>query len=207
MAKKKSTETETISIEKPDFLSAVHKSLKTPVAELKFCYITKPFFYTGSHIPRYSVTLAFDKGKVDHLDFLQILEDEARANKVETIGVHDKGVITIKFQGKDCPKIFATRPGQKTPKPIQLEHDLAPGAKTIVEFDLNTYYNKTTGKNGFNFAPKKVIFHLDEPIVKKTIEKSKNNADNKNSRNRRKPKSHGLGSSKLLPPKKRSMGK
>lgn len=207
MAKKKSTEKESLPFEKPEFVSAVHKSLKTPVAEVKFCYLAKPFYYSGSHIPRYSVTLIFERGNEIHLEFLRVLEEHAKANKVETLGVHDNGKIVIKFQGKDCPKILAVRPTQKTPKPISLEHDIAPGCKAVVEFDLNTYFNKKTGKNGFNFSPQRVTFYLDEPTIKKTVENGKKTASRKSSGNRSKSKSDGLGSSKLLPPKKRSMGK
>lgn len=206
MVKKLSLKKDAVSIKKSEYVESVQKSLKTPIVPLKYCYLAKPFFYPGSHIPRYSITLLFDKTKDEQRAFLEVLEGIATKSEVETLGYIDQGLISIKFQTKDSPKIFSLEHGKKKAKPISLEHDLPEGFKACVEFELNTYFNKATGKKGFNFCPKRVTFHLDDETTQQ-VEEVEENGDNKSSRNRPRIKDNGIRDSKLSPGKKRSVGK
>jgi len=205
MVKKLSIKQDKVEVKKSEFVESVQKSLKTPVVPLKYCYLCKPFFYPGSHVPRYSVTLLFDKNKPEDCAFLETLEKIATANQVDTLGYIDNGLISIKFQGKDSPKTFSLDSGKKKAKPISLEHDLPEGFKASVEFELNTYFNKSTKKKGFNFCPKKVTFHLDEE-TNAIVEEVENDGDNTSRSNRPRTKDNGVRSSKLPPGKKRGVG-
>lgn len=206
MVKKLSLKKDVVQIQKSEFVESVQKSLKTPIVPLKYCYLSKPFFYPGSHIPRYSITLLFDKNNKEQKEFLESLEKIATASKVETIGYLDNDLISIKFQTKDSPKTYSIEFGKSRAKPISLEHDLPEGFKASVEFELNTYFNKSTGKKGFNFCPKKVTFHLDEE-TQASIEESEPDGNNQNRSDRPRVKNNGVRGSKLQPGKKRSVGK
>ncbi len=129
MAKKLSLKKDAVTIQKSEFVESVHKSLKTPVVPLKYCYLAKPFFYPGSHIPRYSITLLFDKQKEEERVFLETLEKLATENQVDTLGYVDNGLISLKFQTKEAPRLFSIYVGKKVPKSISLEHDLPEGFK------------------------------------------------------------------------------
>lgn len=206
MVKKLSLKKDAVSIKKSEFVESVQKSLKTPVVPLKYCYLSKPFFYPGSHIPRYSITLLFDQKNDEQKEFLESLEKIATANGVDTLGYIDNGLISIKFQTKDSPKIFSLELGKKKAKPISLEHDLPEGFKACVEFELNTYFNKSTKKKGFNFCPKRITFHLDEE-TQTAVEEVENVGNNQNRSNRSRSKDNGIRNSKLQPGKKRGVGK
>lgn len=202
----RSEKTEQLAAAKNDFVESIDKSIKTPMAFIKYCYLCKPYFYAGSHVPRYSVTLLFDENLKDHKKFLENIEKIATKNEVETIGYRDNGLISIKFQTKDLPELFCLEKNKKKPEPIILEHDLPEGFKASVEFELNTYFNKGTKKKAFNFSPTKVIFHTDNEDLELTDTEASND-NNKSSRNRPRAKDSGIRDSKLQSPKKRSVGK
>ena len=205
MAKKFSLKLDAGASEKNEYVNIVEKSLTTPIVPLKYCYLCKPFFYPGSHVPRYSVSLLFDKNIKDQKTFLTKLEALATKNKVETLGyLTDSGLILIKFQTKDPIKTYAIEFGKKVAKEIDLQHDLPEGFKVSVNFELNTYLNKKTGKNGFNFCPSKVTFHLD--AESQAAVEVESDGDSKDSRDRPKPKSNGVRSDKLQHGNKRSVG-
>lgn len=205
MVKKLSVKAEAIQEQKQsDFIKSVEKSLKTPMAYLKYCYLSKPFFYAGSHVPRYSITLLFDKNLKDHNEFLKKLEKIATENLVSTIGYMDDGLISIKFQTKDAPELVSIEKGKKKEEPIILEHDLPEGFKASVEFELNTYFNKVSKKKAFNFSPTKVIFYVDSDL--QLTDEKENNGNNKSSRNRPRTKNDGIRDSKLQRPRKRNLG-
>ncbi len=207
MVKKLSLKKEGTTSEKSEFVHAIEKSLKTPVVPVKYCYLVKPFFYPGSHVPRYSITLLFDKSNKQQKAFLEKMEEMAKSNDVETLGyLTDAGLILLKFQTKEKIKTYIIEHGKKTPKEVELEHDLPEGFKASVTFELNTYFNKKTQKKGFNFCPKKVVFHLDEQD-QQNIEMENNDGNHKSSGNRSRPKVDGVRNSKLQPGKKRSVGK
>ena len=206
MVKKLSLKKDTVQIKKSEFVESVQKALKSPVVALKYCYLAKPFFYPGSHIPRYSITLLFDKDKPEECAFLETLEKLATANQVDSLGyVDENGMISLKFQTKDSPKIYSIEAGKKKAKPISLEHDLPEGFKASVEFELNTYFNKSTKKKGFNFCPKRVTFHLDEE-TQSVIEEVEVDGDNQSRSNRPRTKNNGVRGSKLPSGKKRGVG-
>lgn len=205
MVKKLSLKKDAVQVKKSEFVESVHKSLKTPIVPIKYCYLAKPFFYPGSHIPRYSVTLLFDKDKAEDVAFLEILEKIAVENQVDTLGHLEEDKISIKFQTKEAPKIYSIESGKKKGKLISLEHDLPEGFKASVEFELNTYFNKSTKKKGFNFCPKRVTFHLDEE-TQSAIEEVEENGNNTSGSNRPRTKNNGVRNSKLPSGKKRGVG-
>lgn len=203
MVKKISIKKENTVTQKNEFVESVHESLKTPIVHMKYCYLAKPFFYPGSHVPRYSVTLLFDKNKKIEREFLESLEKIATENQVDTLGYIDNGLISLKFQTKDCPKIYSLESGKKKPKLISLEHDLPEGFRAEVEFELNTYFNKSTKKKAFNFCPKSITFHLDDETQ---VEEVPENGNNKSRGDRPRAKNDRVCDSKLSPGKKRGLG-
>ena len=206
MAKKLSLKLDAGASEKSEYVNIVEKSLTTPIVPLKYCYLCKPFFYPGSHVPRYSVSLLFDKNIKEQKLFLTKLEALATKNKVETLGyLTDSGLILIKFQTKEPIKTYAIEFGKKVAKEIDLQHDLPEGFKASVNFELNTYLNKKTGKNGFNFSPMKVTFHLDEESQQAVEVES--DGDSKNSRDRSGAKVNGVRGDKLQHRNKRGVDK
>jgi hypothetical protein len=205
MVRKLSLKSDAISEQKNEFVENVEKSLKTPVSLIKYCFLSKPFFYSGSHVPRYSITLLFDKNLKEEKEFLESLEKIATKSNVSTIGFIEDGLISIKFQGKDQPQFFILEKGKKKPELIELEHDLPEGFKASVEFELNTYFNKVSQKKAFNFSPKKVTFHMENGDLQLTGDEK--NGNNKSSRNRPRLADNGIRDSKLSPRKKRSVGK
>lgn len=196
MVRKLSLKSEAVSTTKSDFIENVEKYLKTPVSAIKYCFLSKPFFYSGSHVPRYSITLLFDKNIKDQKEFLESVEKIATKSGVSTIGYIDDGLISIKFQAKEQPMLFILEKGKKKPELIELEHDLPEGFKASVEFELNTYFNKVTQKKAFNFSPLKVIFHMQNGELQLTGGEEKN-GNNKSSRNRPGTKDVGIRDSKL----------
>jgi len=189
-----------------EFVTSVHNSLKTPVTKLKYCYLAKPFFYPGSHIGRYSITLLFDLSNKDHAAFLKTLEGIATKEGVEHLGYIDNGDVSLKFQTKDKPDLFALPKGKKKAKKIDLEHDVPEGFEASVEFQLNTYFNKSTQKKAFNLCPKTITFHLEDDIEQESTE-TKKDGNNKNRRGRPRTKNDGVCDSKLQSGKKRNLGK
>ena len=200
--KKLSIKNDNVQIQKSEFVESVQKALKTPVTQLKYCYLSKPFFYPGSSVPRYSITLLFDKVNPAHKKFLESLEKLAKENGVETLGYIDNGLISIKFQGKESPRTFSIEKGQTTETEVSLEHDVPEGFEACVEFELNTYFNKSTSKKGFNFCPKKVTFYIEDDIQ---TGNEKNEAD-KSRGNRSRAKNNGVRDSKLRSGKERVLG-
>jgi hypothetical protein len=208
MIKKFSLNKNSLISEKSEFVQSVEKTLTTPECKLKYCYLSKPFFYAGSHVPRYSVSLLFDKAIPEHKKFLLNLEKVASKNKIDTLGYEtDEGLILIKFQGKDPVSTFIVEYGKKNPQQVELEHDLPEGFRSVVVFELNTYFNKKTQKNGFNFSPKKVTFYLDEETQESSEnKKAESDGNSKNSRNRPRAKIDGVRSDELQHGNKRSVG-
>jgi hypothetical protein len=201
MGKKLSTKKNSESTEKSPWVSNVHKSIQTPPAELVFCYVAKPHYYAGSHVPRYSVTLRFDPSKKAHAMFIHSLEKLATEHGVAQLGTMIKGFCSIKFQGRECPAVFSQTPTQKTPMPFKLEHDLEAGIEAVVEFELNSYVDKRSQRNGFNFSPKKVIFTLPDQKKETPNETDSDSSDRPGTKNNR------VRNSKLRSTKKRSVGK
>lgn len=178
-----------------ELVNCVGSSITTPIVKTKYCYLAKPFYYPGSSIGRYSLTCLFDETKKEDAEFLKTIEDIATANEVDMIGYLDGKLISIKFQTKDKIGLFCLAKGKKKPKEIKLDHDLKEGYLVTVTFDLNTYYNKKTGKNGFNFCPKKIIFHVDDEET--IFNEASNDRISKGSRDRSKFAGNGLRDPKL----------
>lgn len=209
MQKKLSLKKEVEKSPPKQFVTTINKSLKTPIVRLKYCYLAKPFYYPGSHIGRYSITLLFNKSIKADDKFLTELEKIATKEGVTQLGYLDNGDISLKFQTKEKPVLFSIESGKETPNRIELDHDVPEGFKASVEFELNTYYNKSTQKKAFNFCPKIITFHLDdesEEQPENEPNKVKRNGNNKSRISRPRSKNVGIRNSKLQSGKKRSLG-
>jgi len=110
------------------------------------------------------------------------------------LGCFSDGLISIKFQGKDRPELFAIESGKQEIEPIDLEQDLPEGFRASVIFESILISIRKPKKNGFNLAPKKVIFHLDEETQSKLEDGSGNN---QSGGNRSRTTDNRMGNSKL----------
>lgn len=144
-------------------ISTISSGCKTPVLEVKFCNLVKPFYYPNSpKIARYSVTCVIDP--IEHKDFLDSLLMIEQREGVETIIKHetekqDKELVNtgrclIKFQGKDQINIFS----QKDPDQLEamfLEDEFAKGEKIMIIYDILRYTKKNSFKteHGLSFKP------------------------------------------------------
>src|SRR5277367_3175461 len=69
-------------------ISVISSGCKTPILEIKYCNLVKPFRYPNSPtIPRYSITCLVDP--IEHKIFLNGIQTIERDEKVETIIKND----------------------------------------------------------------------------------------------------------------------
>lgn len=167
-----------------EHLNLIKENMKTPVFNLQFCSIFKPYFFPGSPIPRYKVTARFDP-KV-YKKYLKTLEEIAEENEVDIIGkMTDEGLIQISYQGREQPKIFVQDVEGKGKKEVELEHDMPAGFECYVVHDLKKYFCRFQKKYAFTYTPKEVVFILDEENQELTeSEEVKKSGSRKNSRGR-----------------------
>lgn len=165
----------TISLKKPksskapksEYITVVKENLETPIVTLQFCALYKPYYFSGSHIPRYKVCVYLDPKQGTHKKYLESLEKYAVENDVATLGRQtDDGLILMSYQGRERPEIYLVEKGKKKAVPLDLEHDLPEGFKCKVKFDLRRYFDKFHKKNAFSFSPTKVTFYLDDETQK-----------------------------------------
>lgn len=152
-------------------ISTISTVCKTPVLEVKFCNLVKPYYYSNSPtIPRYSITCVFDPEL--HKEFLtgvQTIEKNEKVDSViknETIKEEDEhvntGKVLIKFQSKDMIPVFTAKKTMENGKVvlhsqqlIELEDELAKGENVVVIYDILRYTKKNTMKteHGISFRP------------------------------------------------------
>jgi hypothetical protein len=149
-------------------ISTISTKCMTPLLEVKFCSIVKPFYYPNSPtIPRYSITCIVDCEL--HKDFLKgimtieknegvdsILKNEIAKDSGEYFNT---GKMTVKFQGKDKIPVFIKT--GKEEEQITLEDDLAKGEKIEVIYDILRYTKKNTAKieHGLSFKAVKIYYY------------------------------------------------
>jgi hypothetical protein len=144
-------------------ISTISSGCKTPIIEIKFSNLIKPFYYPNSPtIPRYSITCVFDP--ISAKEFLKGIQTIEKNEQVDSIIKNDtikqdgelvtSGLVLIKFQNKDkIPVFIQSKSGEI--EPIELEDELARGEDVIVTFDILRYTKKNTMKteHGLSFKP------------------------------------------------------
>lgn len=147
-------------------ITTICSAWKTPVLEVKFSNLIKPFYYDNSPtVPRYSVTCLVDPD--EHKEFLKAIQTIEKNEKVDSIikneifkeGNEHKntGKVLIKFQSKDMIPVYIGDPNGKNeaPQTIELEDELAKGERIMVVYDILRYTKKNTMKteHGISFKP------------------------------------------------------
>jgi hypothetical protein len=123
-------------------ISVISSGLKSPILEIKFCNILKPFYYPNSPtIARYSITCLVDPE--EHKEFLNGLRTIEANEKVASIIKPDAakegkqylttGKFLVKFQTKENIPIYVQYEDQE-PEQIELEDEIAKGEKVSVIF-------------------------------------------------------------------------
>lgn len=159
-------------------ISTISSGCKTPLLEIKYCNLVKPFYYPNSPtIPRYSITCVIEPEA--HKEFLKGIQTIEKNEKVETIIKNDcvkvedehvtTGKLTVKFQSKDLiPVYLGDKAYSRTegPQPIELEDELARGEKVIVVYDILRYTKKNTMKteHGISFKPSCIYYYPSQPL-------------------------------------------
>lgn len=150
-------------------MSVIVSGCKTPVLEVKFSNLIKPFFYPNSpNIPRYSITCVVDpKSNREFLSHIQSIEQNERvetALKLETRKEGDSAVNTgkmlIKFQSKNNIPVFVIE-GNSSPEEIDLTDELAKGEQIHIMYDVLRYTKKNTLKaeHGISFKPTAIYYY------------------------------------------------
>ena len=158
-------------------ISVISSGCKTPILEIKFCNLVKPFYYPNSPtVPRYSITCV---GNPEiHSEFIKGIQTIEKNEDVETIIKNDyvkegtehftTGKIVLKFQSKDMVPVFVHEQNGQ-PEQIELEDELARGEKVMVIYDILRYTKKNTMKteHGISFKPSCIYYYPSKPLAKK----------------------------------------
>lgn len=158
-------------------ISSISSGCTTPILEIKFCNLVKPFYYPNSQtIPRYSVTCVFDPEK--NKEFLKSIQTIEKNEKVESIIKNDSvkeggqhittGKLLIKFQSKELIPVYVKR-DNKDPELIEIEDELPKGEKIIVIYDILRYTKKNTmtTEYGLSFKPTSIYYITEKPLEDK----------------------------------------
>ena len=154
-------------------ITTITSDCKTPILEIKFSNLIKPFYYTNSPtIPRYSITCVVDPEL--HREFLRIIQTIEKNENVETIIKNEMqkengeqittGKVLIKFQTKDKVPVYMKRSEKSEPELMELEDELARGEKVVVKYDILRYTKKNTMKSehGISFKLISVFYYPNE---------------------------------------------
>jgi hypothetical protein len=155
-------------------ISVISGGCKTPILEVKFCTLVKPFYYPNSPtIPRYSITCLVDPE--EHKEFLHGIQTIEKNEKVDSIikidtvkegGEHlTTGKLLVKFQSKDIiPVYLADTDVEGKKQQMFLEDELAKGEKVCIVFDIMRYTKKNSMKteHGLSFKPTTIYYCTKE---------------------------------------------
>lgn len=149
-------------------ISTISSGCKTPLLEVKFCNLVKPFRYPNSPtIPRYSVTCVADPEI--HKEFLKGIQTIEKDEKVDSIiknetmkeaGEHlTTGKVLIKFQSKDKVPVYLGN--HSSSQEVELEDELAKGEKIVIIYDILRYTKKNTmqTEHGLSFKPTAIYYY------------------------------------------------
>ena len=154
-------------------LVTISSGCKTPLIQVKFSNLVKPFYYPNSpSIPRYSVTCTFDAlANEQFIKNLQVIEEN---EGVESILKFDKESdsenprMLVKFQTKNIVPIFIQFPPSpiseelnSEPELIQLEDEFAKNEDIIVVYDILRYTPKFSQGNqhALSFKPTAIYYY------------------------------------------------
>lgn len=153
-------------------ITTISSGCKSPILEVKFCNLVKPFYYANSPtVPRYSVTCLADPK--EHAEFLKGIQTIEKNEKVETIIKNETvkegsehfttGKVLIKFQSKDQIPVYIANKNQE-PAFLDLEDELARGEKIMVVYDILRYTKKNSMKteHGISFKPSCIYYYPKE---------------------------------------------
>lgn len=156
-------------------ISTISSGCKTPLLEVKFSNLIKPFRYPNSPtIPRYSVTCIIDpKIHIDFLHGIQSIENHEKVDSIiknETVKEDGSQVLTgnllIKFQTKDIVPIFLGNNSlaEDTYTPLEMEDEFKKGEKIIIVYDILRYTKKNTMnvEHGLSFKHTAIYFFPEE---------------------------------------------
>lgn len=149
-------------------ISTISSGCKTPLLEIKFSNLVRPFYYPNSPtIPRYSVTCLVDPEI--HKDFLTGVQTIEKNEQVDSIIKNDyekvggetltTGKVTIKFQSKDTVPVFVDKGGPELEQ-VELEDEFHRGNAVVVEYEILRFTKKNVAGNqhGISFKPTKIIY-------------------------------------------------
>jgi len=153
-------------------ITTISTGCHTPLLEVKFCNLIKPFYYPNSPtVPRYSVTCLVDPEKdKEFLKGIQTIEKNEQVDSIikndtvkENDGLVNTGKVLIKFQGKNLIPVFlgAQSNIKENLRIMELEDELAKGEKIIVIYDILRYTKKNTMKteHGISFKPSCIYYY------------------------------------------------
>lgn len=155
-------------------ITTISSGCKTPVLEVKFCNLVKPFYYPNSPtVPRYSITCVVDPEKdKEFIKGIQTIEKNEKVETIiknETVKENDQhlttGKVLIKFQSKDIIPVYMGFPHSRSApglEPLELEDELARGEKIIIIYDILRYTKKNTMKteHGISFKPSCIYLQM-----------------------------------------------
>lgn len=158
-------------------ITTISSGCLTPLLEVKFGNLNKPFFYANSpKVPRYSITCIVDP--VRHKDFLSNIQNIEQHEEVATILKSEiiredgeniqSGKILMKFQSREKIPVFLgeslVKLGECTV--MELEDELAAGEKIIVQYDILRYTKKGTvnTEHGISFKATRIYYYEPESI-------------------------------------------
>lgn len=160
-------------------ITTISSGCRTPILEIKFCNLVKPFYYPNSPtIPRYSVTCVVDPK--ENKEFLVGVQTIEKNEKVETIIKNETskedgepvttGKLLIKFQSKEIIPVYVMAENGE-PEQIELEDELARGEKIMIIYDILRYTKKNTMKteHGISFKPSCIYYYSSTPLDRKEV--------------------------------------
>lgn len=151
-------------------ITTISANCKTPILEVKFCNLVKPFYYPNSSIPRYSITCVFDPR--EEKDFLNSIKTIEKNEGVDSIiknetqkgeeGLAWTGRVLIKFQSKDKIPVYIKKEGKES-IPLDLEDELKKTERVSIIYDILRYTKKNTMQVelGISFKPT-CIYYFEE---------------------------------------------
>lgn len=155
-------------VEGQPLMSTIVSGCKTPILNVKFSNLIKPFFYPNSpNIPRYSITCLIDpKNDEEFLKSIQTIEktecvDSVLKNESAKEGGTpvNTGKILLKFQSKNKIPVFVIE-GTAEPEEIDLQDELAKGESVYLMYDILRYTKKNSLKaeHGISFKPTAIYY-------------------------------------------------
>lgn len=153
-------------------LTTISSGCKTPVLDVKFCNLVKPYYYSNSPtIPRYSITCIVDPDK--NAKFLRGIQTIEKNEGVQTLIKNDTrkedgehittGNLLVKFQCKNQIPVYLVH-DSKEPVLMTMEDEIAVNEKVMIVYDILRYTKKNTMEveHGLSFKPTAIYYYPDK---------------------------------------------